>query len=34
LQFDDPPEPAILSLGLYRDGTLPLEPDAHGPSAS
>ncbi len=34
LQFDDPPEPAILSLGLYRDGILPLEPTARGPSAS
>ena len=28
LQFDDPPDPAILSLGLYRDGILPLEPAA------
>ena len=28
LQFDDPPEPAILSLALYRDGILPLEPAA------
>ncbi len=24
LHFDDPPEPAVLSLGLYRDGVLPL----------
>jgi CubicO group peptidase (beta-lactamase class C family) len=28
LQFDDPPEPAVLSLGLYRDGVLPMEPPA------
>jgi CubicO group peptidase (beta-lactamase class C family) len=28
LRFDDPPDPAILSLGLYRDGILPLEPTA------
>jgi CubicO group peptidase (beta-lactamase class C family) len=25
LQFDDPPEPAILSLGLHRDGVLPID---------
>lgn len=24
LKFDDPPEPAILPLGLYRDGVLPI----------
>jgi hypothetical protein len=24
LQFEDPLEPAVLSLGLYRDGVLPL----------
>jgi CubicO group peptidase (beta-lactamase class C family) len=24
LQFDDPPEPAVMSLGLYRDGILPM----------
>jgi CubicO group peptidase (beta-lactamase class C family) len=24
LKFDDPPDPAVLSLGLYRDGVLPL----------
>jgi len=26
LQFDDPPEPTVLTLGLYRDGVLPMEP--------
>ena len=25
LEFDDPPEPAILPLGLYRDGVLPIK---------
>ena len=25
LQFDDPPEPAVMSLGLYRDGVLPMQ---------
>jgi CubicO group peptidase (beta-lactamase class C family) len=25
LQFDDPPEPAILTLGLHRDGVLPMD---------
>jgi len=25
LAFDDPPEPAVQSLGLYRDGVLPIE---------
>jgi tetrahydromethanopterin S-methyltransferase subunit E len=25
LKFDDPPEPAILPLGLYRDGVLSIE---------
>jgi CubicO group peptidase (beta-lactamase class C family) len=25
LQFDDPPDPAVMSLGLYRDGVLPIE---------
>jgi hypothetical protein len=34
LQFDDPPEPAILSLGLYRDGVLPIEPMVGGPPAA
>jgi hypothetical protein len=33
LQFDDPPEPAILSLGLYRDGVLPIEPTTREPRA-
>jgi hypothetical protein len=25
LSFDDPPEPVVQSLGLYRDGVLPIE---------
>ena len=28
LQFDDPPEPAVLQLGLSRDGALRLDPPA------
>jgi hypothetical protein len=34
LQFDDPPDPAILSLGLYRDGVLPTESTGVRPPTS